>query len=153
MYQVAFIKVRNRFHIVIFLSTTHSCDFYCFRQQFCSITMGIACVIVVPGSDVVMVVSRVSIIDCLDHHGFTTPILLLDCSKHDLIGLAGLLYESLGARGVVFLVMQLLNLGWLLEFPGPSTIVVGPALLEMSSPLQVFRHIRVWFSWRRVSRF
>lgn len=110
--------------------------------------------VVVPGSDVVMVVSRVSVIDCLDDHGFAAPILLLDCPEHDLISLAALLDESLGARGVVLLVMQLLELGGrLLELPGPSTVVVGPALLEVPSPLEVFRHIRVWFSWGRVSGF
>ena len=63
----------------------------------------------------------ISVVNGFDHHGFTPPILFLDCPKHYLVHFAALLVVSMWIGGIM-LVMVLLVL--MLHLPLLRLLVV-----------------------------
>lgn len=64
--------------------------------------------IVVSSSNVVMVISRISIINSLDDHSFTASILFLNCTKHNFTCLTTLLVVGRWACWILLMVVLLL---------------------------------------------
>lgn len=99
------------------------------------------------GSDVVIVVEgRDAVVQRLDHHALSFPVLLLYCSKDYLVCFRALLVEGLGwgcAVLVVVLVFLCLLL-WFWEISVPPG-VEGAALSELLHFLGVLGHEGVGF--------
>jgi len=115
-------------------------------------------------SNVMVIIPRITIVNSLYHHSFTSTILFLNSSKHNLVCLAALLIVCLWVGHImpmmlllllllITLQMHLLLLLLLLVITTSPIAIVTLVLLQMVVLLHVFGHKWVGFLGCRTSGF